>query len=370
MATVDPEARVSLLGRRYAEVRERTEALAAPLSPEDQTVQSMPDVSPTKWHRAHTTWFFETFVLPPQRPRLHGRSTRRSATSSTPTTRRSGPGSPRDQRGVISRPGVGEVADYRGHVDKAMTELFDAPRRPTRRSRWSSSACTTSSSTRSCCSWTSSTSCRATRSARHTGAGGRAAGWRCRTGSAGSTTTGGMVEIGHAGDGFGFDNEFPRHRRSLAPFALADRLGDLRRVARVHRRRRLPPARAVAVRWLGHRATSSAGRRRCTGRSEDGDVAASSPWAAPGRRPERAGVPRQLLRGRRLRPLDRAAAARPRPSGRRSRPHASPRHSRLAPPPASPDDRSPGRPLRRGVAVDGQRLQPLPRVPGRRRRGR
>ena len=48
---------------RFDEVRAHTEALAAPLSPEDQTVQSMPDVSPTKWHRAHVTWFFETFVL-------------------------------------------------------------------------------------------------------------------------------------------------------------------------------------------------------------------------------------------------------------------------------------------------------------------
>src|SRR3546814_7527251 len=48
---------------RYDQVRAHTERLAAPLSPEDQTVQSMPDVSPTKWHRAHTTWFFETFVL-------------------------------------------------------------------------------------------------------------------------------------------------------------------------------------------------------------------------------------------------------------------------------------------------------------------
>src|SRR6202035_1004034 len=52
-----------MIADRYCDVRTRTEALAAPLSGEDQTVQSMPDVSPTKWHRAHTTWFFETFVL-------------------------------------------------------------------------------------------------------------------------------------------------------------------------------------------------------------------------------------------------------------------------------------------------------------------
>ena len=54
----------------YRAVRAATEALAAPLSPEDQTVQSMPDVSPTKWHRAHVTWFFEQFVLMPYQPGL------------------------------------------------------------------------------------------------------------------------------------------------------------------------------------------------------------------------------------------------------------------------------------------------------------
>ena len=53
------------LTEAYASVRATTERLAAPLSAEDQTVQSMPDVSPTKWHRAHVTWFFETFVLGP-----------------------------------------------------------------------------------------------------------------------------------------------------------------------------------------------------------------------------------------------------------------------------------------------------------------
>jgi hypothetical protein len=49
----------------YCTIRQTTERLAEPLSAEDQTVQSMPDTSPTKWHRAHTTWFFETFVLTP-----------------------------------------------------------------------------------------------------------------------------------------------------------------------------------------------------------------------------------------------------------------------------------------------------------------
>ena len=67
-ATFPGESLAAVDIARYAEVRAHTERLAANLSPEDQCVQSMPDASPVKWHRAHTTWFFEQFVLGPFAP--------------------------------------------------------------------------------------------------------------------------------------------------------------------------------------------------------------------------------------------------------------------------------------------------------------
>ena len=79
--------------RTYHSVREETERRAAALSAEDQCVQSMPDASPTKWHRAHTTWFFEQFVLTPH-ARDYRRSTSASPICSIPITRRSARGMP------------------------------------------------------------------------------------------------------------------------------------------------------------------------------------------------------------------------------------------------------------------------------------
>ena len=107
--------------KSYAGVRALTEALAAPLSAEDQTVQSMPDASPTKWHRAHTTWFFETFLLAPAgHPGFHPAY----AYLFNSYYEAVGPRHPRPDRGLLSRPGINEIAAYRRHVDELMSEML------------------------------------------------------------------------------------------------------------------------------------------------------------------------------------------------------------------------------------------------------
>jgi dimethylhistidine N-methyltransferase len=107
----------------YGAVRAATEALAAPLSPEDQTVQTMPDVSPTKWHRAHVTWFFEQFVLMPYHPGYRPVDERYLYLWNS-YYEGVGPRHPRTQRGLLSRPGVGEVTAYRDTIDEAMEDLL------------------------------------------------------------------------------------------------------------------------------------------------------------------------------------------------------------------------------------------------------
>src|SRR5262245_25080951 len=113
-----------MLPERYRAVRSFTAALAAPLGEEDAVVQSMPDASPTKWHLAHTTWFFETFVLaralPTYRP-FHPQY----AFLFNSYYEAVGQRQPRPERGLLTRPTLAEVRRYREHVDEAMLTLLE-----------------------------------------------------------------------------------------------------------------------------------------------------------------------------------------------------------------------------------------------------
>src|SRR5262249_24441760 len=113
---VSNESLRDLWSRSYRIVRGETERRAAPLSPRDQVVQSMPDASPTKWHRAHTTWFFEEFLLKPHDAKYLCFDERFGYLFNSYYVA-VGPRHARPQRGLVTRPGVHEIAAYRRHVD-------------------------------------------------------------------------------------------------------------------------------------------------------------------------------------------------------------------------------------------------------------
>src|SRR4051795_6663057 len=107
----------------FRRVRAETERRAAPLSAEDQAIQSMPDASPIKWHRAHTTWFFETFLVQPNVPGYKVYDERFGFLFNSYYVA-AGPRHARPERGLITRPSVEEVAAYRAHVDGAVLQLL------------------------------------------------------------------------------------------------------------------------------------------------------------------------------------------------------------------------------------------------------
>ncbi len=208
------------LVERFDATRRLTEDLAAPLSAEDQTVQSMPDVSPTKWHRAHTSWFFETFLLVPSLP---GYELFHPDFGFLFNSYYEGVGAryPRPDRGLVTRPGIAGIADYRRHVDTAMADLFDrGPDRDTAAlvelgvQHEQQHQELLLMDIKHVLSRNPSLPAYAPRAPRATGRADPAT-W--------THHPGGTVPVGHAGRGFGFDNEFPRHLVHLEPFDLADR---------------------------------------------------------------------------------------------------------------------------------------------------
>ncbi|GGP24392.1 ergothioneine biosynthesis protein EgtB [Silvimonas amylolytica] len=121
----EDEAAACDLLARYRETRARTVALAGRLDPEDMVVQAMPDASPTKWHLAHVTWFFETFLLKPNWPDYPEFDPDYGYLFNS-YYEALGDRHPRPQRGLLTRPVLEEVLAYRGHVDEYMTQLLQS----------------------------------------------------------------------------------------------------------------------------------------------------------------------------------------------------------------------------------------------------
>ena len=210
------------LSRRYAEVRARTEGLTQGLSAEDMQVQSMPDASPVKWHLAHTTWFFETFLLKPFEDgyREFDPTFGYLFNSYYDSV---GDRHPRAERGLLTRPGLDEVMSWRAHVDAAMASLIerrgdDAEIAPLLRLGLAHEE---QHQELILMDLKHALSRNALEPAyRNAPVEGR----REDVDLDWTDHDGGLVEIGHDGAGFAFDNEGPRHRVWLEPFRLANRL--------------------------------------------------------------------------------------------------------------------------------------------------
>jgi ergothioneine biosynthesis protein EgtB len=217
-------AAVRPLGETYRSVRRQTERLCAPLAPDDYQIQSAPETSPPKWHLAHTAWFFETFLLRHFRPDYRPFHPRYEYLFNS-YYETVGAFHPRPLRGLLSRPTVEGIYRYRAHVDAAMAALIEDTREKDR----------------------AELAFRVTLGLNHEqqhqelmlmdikhnlavnplrpayqeppaeNAPGRPAplDWHERPG--------GLVEVGHRGAGFAFDNETPRHRALLRPHRLASR---------------------------------------------------------------------------------------------------------------------------------------------------
>ena len=215
------------LKARFNAVRSRTEALAAVFTAEDLCVQTMPDVSPGKWHLAHVTWFWETFLLTesvrgyrPFDPRFNYLFNSYYDAI--------GDRHARPERGLLTRPPLSQVMDYRKHVDDAVAGWFEQAS-VTERERMHTVLLTGLAHEEqhqelfltdikhvlSCNSFPEIAYRQPARSCPALGPRAPSPSW--------TTFEGGLYSVGHRGDGFAFDNEGPRHKAWLEPFALANR---------------------------------------------------------------------------------------------------------------------------------------------------
>ncbi|TVQ62547.1 MAG: ergothioneine biosynthesis protein EgtB [Phycisphaerales bacterium] len=209
---------------RYAEVRATTERLCSPLEPEDFNLQTMPNASPAKWHAAHTSWFFERFVLCAHDP-SHTVFDERWEYLFNSYYNAVGDRHCRARRGGLTRPTVGEVMRYRWHVDESMTRLLERESTPPEalalielglhheqqhqellltdilHGFWDNPLLPTYDAGEV-----------TPEPARDPGEMGFVA------------FNAGVRTIGHAGDGFAYDHESPRHRVFLEAFEIGDRL--------------------------------------------------------------------------------------------------------------------------------------------------
>jgi ergothioneine biosynthesis protein EgtB len=215
------------MAARYSALRRATRALAAPLSPEDAMVQSMPDASPAKWHLGHTTWFFETFVLARAEPDVPPHDPAYGYLFNS-YYEAAGPRQPRPERGLLSRPPLEDVLRWRRRVDERMGALLaGSPADPLLDVVELGIAHEEQHQELLLTDVKHAFAAQPLRPAYLTGAA-SPHGPAPRTPAAAPALRwigreGGVREIGARAAGFAFDNERPRHPVLLAPHALASR---------------------------------------------------------------------------------------------------------------------------------------------------
>ncbi len=209
------------LTERFLAVRGLTDLLASRLSAEDQTPQSMPDASPAKWHRAHVTWFFEEFILKADPGyREYDPSFGYLFNSYYEAV---GARHPRPQRGLVTRPGIADVTRYREYVDECLVRALEAGRLDENALTLVELGCNHEQQHQELLlmdikhlfSTHAFAPAYIDRPADDAASAPAPLTWR--------SISGGVVEVGHDGAGFAYDNEGPRHRVYLEDFEIADR---------------------------------------------------------------------------------------------------------------------------------------------------